>query len=370
MSRRAVRSPLPSLDEIVETIRSHGVTHVGVTTADVLTETRSILHERKAQGLHDDMQFTYRNPDRSTDPQRAVAEAVSVIVAARPYMSAEDPPEPTDSHGAHARVGRYAWVDHYEPLRIGLRAAARQIKAAGYRATVFADDNSMVDRAVAHRAGIGWFGKNANLLLPGAGSFFVLGSLVTTARYEPSPTTANDGCGTCVKCLDGCPTQAIIAPGVIDARRCLSWVLQKAGAIPDEFREAVHDRIYGCDDCQDVCPISVRLGGRNTVDIDVTDPAVQSHVDVLDLLDADDETIERRHGRWYIAGREFRWLRRNALVVIGNVADPSNARVRSTVQRYRDGSDAILAEHADWAMRRLDARSTPITQNDETDPTE
>ena len=357
MSRRAVRPPLPTFDEIVDIAAQHGITHVGVTTAEVLTEALDALTERKAAGLNDDMQFTYRNPQRSTDPRRAVESARSVIVGARPYMTNVDPAPPEAAHGAIARVGRYAWVDHYEPLRVGLRDIGARLKQSGERATAFADDNSIVDRAVAHRAGIGWFGKNANILLPGAGSFFVLGALVTTAEYEPTDARADDGCGTCVRCIDGCPTGAIVAPGVIDARRCLSWVLQKAGPMPDEFREAVHDRIYGCDDCQDVCPISVRLGGRNTVDIDVTAPDVQAHVDMLDLLDSPDADIEERHGRWYIANRDVRWLRRNALLVVGNVANPDDRRVRATVERYRSGTDEILAEHADWAWRRLDARS-------------
>ena len=356
--RSAVTTPVdsrvPSLDDIRAMVAAHGITHVGVTTADVLVETREILHERKARGLHDGMQFTYRNPDRSTDPRRAVDGAMSLIVAARPYLTDDEPEAPVG--GVHARVGRYAWVDHYEPLRVGLREVASLLKQAGHRATVFADDNSIVDRAVAQRAGIGWFGKNANILLPGAGSFFTLGSIITTAFYEPADRPANDGCGTCTQCIDDCPTGAIIAPGVIDGGRCLSWILQKAGSIPTEFRTAIHDRIYGCDDCQDVCPVTVRLGKRNTIDLDVSEPHVQSHVDVLDLLDSTDDEIERRHGRWYIAGREMRWLRRNALVVIGNVADPADRRVRDTVDRYRSDVDPILAEHADWASTRLDAR--------------
>ena len=345
----------PSLERIRAIVATHGIHHVGVASAEVLVDTRRILHERKDLGLHDGMQFTYRNPDRSTDPGRAVADARSVIVAARPYLTEADPERP--SSGVAARVGRYAWVDHYEPLRVGLRAAADEIRAAGHRAQVFADDNSMVDRAIAHRAGLGWFGKNANLLLPGAGSFFVLGSIVTTAAYEPNDEPVADGCGSCTRCFAGCPTEAIVAPGVIDGGRCLSWILQKAGSIPEAFREAVHDRIYGCDDCQDVCPISVRLGPRAKVDLDVSAPEVQAHVDVVELLDLDDETIEDRHGRWYIAGREMRWLRRNALVVIGNVGDPTDRRVRSAVERYRAHDDPILAEHADWAAARLDARA-------------
>ncbi len=342
---------MPTLADIRASLGEHDVRHVGVTSADVLDDARRVIHERKAAGLNDGMQFTYRNPDRSTDPRRAVPDARSVIVAARSYLSPHDPEPPVD--GVHARVGRYAWVDHYEPLRVALREVAEQLKLDGHKALVFADDNSIVDRAVAHRAGLGWFGKNANLLLPGAGSFFVLGCIVTTAEYEPAERGAPDGCGSCVHCIEDCPTGAIIAPGVIDGARCLSWILQKPGPIDPEFRVAVGDRIYGCDDCQDVCPISVRLGSRNTVEIGGD---VQSHVDALDLLDADDATIEGRHGRWWIAGREMRWLRRNALVVVGNVASPGDRRVQATLDRYRADPDPILAEHAQWAAERIALR--------------
>ena len=180
-----------------------------------------------------------------------------------------------------------------------------------------ADDNAIVDREVAYRAGLGWFGKNANLLLPGAGSWFVLGCVITTAAYEPAEPVA-DGCGSCRRCLDACPTGAIVAPGVIDANRCLAWVLQRPGTIPAELRPAIGDRIYGCDDCQEVLPADRAPRPPSPA------PARRRHaeawVDVLDLLDADDRTLLDRHGRWYIAGRDPRWLRRNALVVLGNTA--------------------------------------------------
>jgi len=345
--------PLPSIDEIRELLAADGINHVGVTTADVLDEARRELFRRRAAGLHDDMEFTYRNPERSTDPGRAVADARSVIVAARSYLTDNDPPMPVD--GAPARIGRYAWVDHYAPLRASLRAVAKRIRAADQRAVAFADDNSMVDRAVAHRAGLGWYGKNANLLLPGAGSWFVLGSIVTTARYDPVDTPVADGCGTCRRCIDECPTGAIVAPGVIDAGRCLSWVLQKPGSIPADMRPAIHDRIYGCDDCQDACPISVRLGPRNAAALE---PAADAWVDALWLLSASDDDIETRFGHWYVHARDLRWVRRNALVVVGNVGDPADGRVCATLDRYRLDIDPILADHATWALARLAERRT------------
>ena len=330
-----------------------GIDHVGVTTADVLVEARRALHERRAAGLHGDMGFTYRNPDRSTDPERAVPNARSVIVAAKPYLTDGDPVRPAVAAGPQARVGRYAWVDHYAPLRMALREVCRTIRRADHRAVAFADDNSIVDRAVSHRAGLGWYGKNANLLLPGAGSWFVLGSIVTTVDYEPTDAAVADGCGSCVRCIDACPTGAIVSPGVIDAGRCISWILQKPGTIPLEFRQAIGDRIYGCDDCQDACPISVRLGRRNTVEL--ADHA-DAWVDAIELLDADDDWIEARYGHWYVSDRDLRWVRRNALVVIGNIGDPADGRVRRVVEHYRAHIDPILAEHATWASDRLDAR--------------
>lgn len=346
--------PLPTIEEIRDLLAVVDVSHVGVTTADVLAATRSTLHERRDLGLHGDMGFTYRDPDRSTDPMRAVPGAQSVIVAARPYLTATDPARPGAEAGPHGRVGRYAWVDHYAPLRAALRDVCRRIRRADHRAVAFADDNSIVDRAVAHRAGLGWYGKNANLLLPGAGSWYVIGSIVTTASYEPATGTVPDGCGTCRRCIDDCPTGAIIAPGVIDARRCLSWVLQKPGTIPEEYRAVIGDRMYGCDDCQDACPISVRLGPREAIELDAH---ADAWVDAVELLDADDDWIEARYGHWYIADREMRWVRRNALIVIGNVADPADGRVRRIVEHYRAGIDPILAEHASWAAARLHERA-------------
>jgi hypothetical protein len=137
---------------------------------------------------------------------------------------------------------------------------------------------------------------------------------------------------------------------VIDANRCLAWVLQQPGSIRPELRAAIGDRIYGCDDCQDACPPTVRLGRRHARALD---PAAEAWVDVLALLDADDQTLLDRHGRWYIAGREPRWLRRNALVVLGNTADAGDQRVQEVLARYRHHDDPILAEHATWASRQL-----------------
>ncbi|MGI9031971.1 MAG: tRNA epoxyqueuosine(34) reductase QueG [Ilumatobacteraceae bacterium] len=348
-------APLPTLDELRDLAATNGIEHLGVASAEVMDRARRVLHERRRAGLSADMAFTYRNPDRSTDPARTVEGARTVVVAARCYEVDHEPDRPG---GSQARVARYAWSDHYGALRTGLGAIADRLKSGGARAVVVADDNALVDREIAHRAGLGWFGKNANLLLPGAGSWFVLGSVITTAELAISEGPAVDGCGSCRRCLDACPTGAIVAPGVVDANRCLAWVLQRPGSIDPELRAAVGDRIYGCDDCQDACPPTVRLGRRHAKAL----PAgAEAWVDVLDLLDADDATLLERHGRWYIAGRDPRWLRRNALVVLGNTADAADRRVADVLARYRHGRDPLLAEHAAWASARLGLRATAGT---------
>lgn len=347
------------VDELCAFGRAHGLDRVGVASAEVLHRARSALLERRAGGLADTMQFTYRNPERSTDPGRSVAGARSVVVGARSYLV--DEPEPPS--GVVGRVARYAWADHYEALRAGLRAIAERLRADGFRAVVHADDNAMVDREIAWRAGIGWFGKNANVLLPGAGSWFVLGSVVTTAELPAAASPAPDGCGGCVRCLDGCPTAAIVAPGVVDARRCLAWLVQKPGVFPREHRVALGDRFYGCDDCQEVCPPTLRWGPRHRRR---PEGVLQAWVDVLEVLAVGDDELLDRYGRWYLAGRDVRWWRRNALVVLGNVADAADGEVEHTLRRYLGHDDPMLRAHAVWAAARLGRRD--LLPCDDPDP--
>lgn len=334
------------LAELAALTEPFGITHTGVASAAVLDRARNAIDHRLSNDLTDGMQFTFRNPARSTDPSRAVAGAQSLFVAARPYFL-EEPEQPEQVSG---RIARYAWVDHYAPLRDALWSVARRLRADGFAAVPFVDDNSIVDREVAYQAGIGWFGKNANLLIPGAGSWFVLGCVVTTASLPVNETGVQDGCGACRRCLDACPTGAILEAGVIDAGRCLAWVLQKPGIIPRDMRAAVGNRLYGCDDCQDACPPTVRFGHRTPAP---AAESVRAWLPILRLLTADDVDVIEQWGRWYVADRDPRWIRRNALVVLGNVGDADDDATRSVVRDYLAHQDPLLRVHAVWAARRL-----------------
>ncbi len=337
-------------EALVEIGRAHGLDTVGVCSAQPLETTRVHLETRRARKLHAGMAFTYRNPERSTTPTRILPNARAIVVGARSYARepADEVVVPADPAG-RARVAAYAWHDHYADLRLGLEAVAERLRADGWRAVVVSDDNALVDRAVAHRAGLGWYGKNTTLLVPGRGSRVVLGSVVTDAPLPATDQAEPDRCGPCRRCLDACPTGAFAAPGVLDARRCLAWLVQQAGIFPVEYREALGDRLYGCDDCQDVCPVNRPANERRTP----AEPDAEPFVPVAELLEASDAVLLERFGRWYIPDRDPAYLRRNALVVLANVGDGRHPRVAALLVAALGDARPVVRAHAVWAARRL-----------------
>lgn len=348
--------PVPAedlTDRLLSLCRELGCDAVGVARAEPFVEARAAIEDRIRRGYASDLGFTFRKPERSTDPTQLLPNARSLIVAARRYRRADPEPEPD---GAYGRIGRYAWVDHYAPLRSALVEVGKELRREGFRTRVLADDNALVDRAAAHRAGIGWFGKNANLLLPNQGSWFVLGSLVTDADLTPTENPVADGCGTCVRCIDGCPTEAIVAPGVIDARRCLAWLVQRPGSFPKEFRVALHDRIYGCDDCQEVCPPNRTMDRR--VPPAEPEPEAQPYTELCSLITGTEAQLLARHGRFYLPGRDVNILRRNALLALGNLAATDSldhtvaSDVRSAVGVGLGHEDPVVRGAAVWACKR------------------
>lgn len=337
-----------SSDEVCRRGRELGLAAVGVAPVEVSEPARTVLVLRKKAGLAGDMQFTYRNPQRSTDPLHRMPSARSIVVAALSYETVgSDRSEPLTGPATAGRIARYTWRDHYARLGDVLAELARPLTEAGHRCQILIDTNHLVDRHVAWRAGLGWYGKNANLLIPGLGSWFVLGSILTEAPLEPTGPPLDDGCGPCQRCIDDCPTAAILAPGVVDARRCIAWLVQAGGEIPLEFRVAVGDRLYGCDDCQEVCP-------PNRAQPPLAASA-EPRVDLEWVLTAPDDEIMQELGRWYIADRNVDVIRRTALVVLGNTAEPSwgRALVVDLLNRYLAADSSVLQNHAVWAARRL-----------------
>ena len=345
-----------SAEDVRSWASSAGLDACGITDASPFTTARSVIEERKERGLHGGMHFTYGRPARSTEPRRTLETAESIVVGALGYHREPVSDESADDAAApKGAVGRFVWEPVYDDLAVRLEAVAEELRRRGATAVVLVDDNRMVDRAAAHRAGLGWFGKNTNLLLGELGSWFVLGSIVTDAVIEEADGAAAepmaDGCGTCVRCQVACPTGALDTAGELDARRCLAWLLQADGVFPAEHREALGGRVYGCDDCQTVCPPNTRH-----VRLHPSPPAgsdARTHVDLLWMLSATDDELMERLGRWYIPRRRPEYLRRNALVALGNVADSDDPAVVAAVERSLQAPEEIVRAHAVWAARCL-----------------
>ena len=361
-------SEIPSVEELRRVGVQAGLDDLGFTTAEPLVEARLAIEERKQAGLHGGMWFTYGRPDRSTDPGRILPGARSIVVGARRYHRRDDP----SPEANQARVARYVYRREYEHLARALEAVAGEIRRRGWRAEVVLDDNRLVDRAVAYRAGMGWLAKNTNLISERLGSWLVLGSVVTDCPLDTEAELRPDGCGPCNRCRTACPTGALDTAGVLDARRCLAWLVQAGGTFPVQFREALGDRLYGCDICQDVCPVNTRTmspderaetgvggGGRRAVTGGTERATVgeieggSPHPDVLALLAMSDEELMESFGHWYIPRRRPEYLRRNALVVLGNIGDPSDPATESILIECLNHETAVVRAHAVWAVRRL-----------------
>lgn len=337
----------------------------GFCSARPFKQARAALEEGQRAGRAAGMQFTYRNPARSCDPQRSLDGARALFVGAKAYARQSPPERRGGDRRLTGSVAMYSWTDHYRVLRDALGRVAAHLEAEGWRAKVLVDDNALVDRAAAVRAGLGWYGKNTNVLLPGKGSLFVLGSVVTDApletaepdagaRREPAtmtPGAVGDGCGTCRRCVEACPTGALDGEGHLDARLCLAWLLQAPGIFPRELRVAAGTRIYGCDDCQDACPVN-----RTALRRDAPPPAEETSVDEVDLLailTAGDTELMERFGRWYIPKRDPDHLRRNALIALGNSAEPGAPEVERALSDALRHPAAMVRAHAAWAASRL-----------------
>ena len=212
------------------------------------------------------------------------------------------------------------------------------------------DENDHVDREAAARAGVGFYGKNTMLITRTHGSWVVLGTLVTDVALETTPPLELD-CGQCRLCIDACPTGALDEPGVLDATRCLSYWTQAPAPIPERYREELGAMVYGCDICQDVCPwnrgVEKRRAGE---ELDGAEPRVS----LREWLEEDGAVLRERYRRLYVPRNDPRWLRRNALVALGNTGDPADA---DAAEPFLDDDDEMLRETAAWAMRRLGARA-------------
>ncbi|HEY7197943.1 MAG TPA: tRNA epoxyqueuosine(34) reductase QueG [Gaiellaceae bacterium] len=316
-----------------------GLDAIGAAPAEPYADTERHIADRRRRGLFADMRFTMAQPETSCHPETLIEDARTVVSAALCYYV----PEP-ERPPASGRLPRYTWTDAYAELREKLDALGRRL---GGRYRVLVDANQHVDREGAARSGVGFYGKNTLLITRRHGSWVVLGTLVTDVEIDPSPPLDLD-CGSCRLCIDACPTGALDEPGVLDSTRCLSYWSQAPAPIPEEYREPTGTQVYGCDICQDVCPWNRGVEKRRAGD--APPPGADPHVSLVDWLETPDEAMRHRYDRLYFPRNDARWLRRNALVAAGNSGDPV---LEPAVRRWAESDDALLREHAEWALDRL-----------------
>ncbi|WP_240901364.1 tRNA epoxyqueuosine(34) reductase QueG [Thioalkalivibrio sp. XN279] len=331
--------------------RELGFGAVGVARAP-LPDDEAWLKRWLALGRHGGMAWMARHGTRRSRPAELLPGTVTVISVRMDYLPPDaTPPEQVLSDPGLAYVSRYALGrDYHKVLRKRLQQLADRMTAAvgpfGYR--VFTDSAPVLEKALARDAGLGWIGKHTNLLARDAGSWFFLGEIYTDL---PLPADAPPGahCGSCTACIDACPTAAIVAPYELDARRCISYLtIEHDGAIPEEFRAAMGNRIYGCDDCQLVCPWNRYAQAAASPDF-----KVRAGLDAPVLAElfgwSEEEFLARMEGSAIRRIGYQRWLR-NIAVALGNAAP--DAAARQALECRRHDPSPLLREHVAWALER------------------
>ena len=308
---------------------------------------RGLYEQWIAEGKHGDMAWMERNIERRTDPRLVLPGAKSVIVFALNYFQGDAPPSALE-----ARIARYAWNDDYHDLiEKKLRAVDVFLSAQGGTQRFYVDTGPVLERDFASEAGLGWNGKSTMQIHRAFGAWFFLAEILTTLELEPD-APARDLCGKCTRCMDACPTQAITAPHRMDARRCISYLtIEHKGSIPLEFRRAIGDRLYGCDECLAVCPWNRFAQASHEAAFAARGSVFQMRLrDMLALTDGQFRALFAKSPIKRIKRPAFL---RNVCVVLGNIG---TAEDLPALEAASQDEHPLIAEHAAWAITEIQQR--------------
>lgn len=337
---------------IKEFARRLGFGPVGITTAEDFPATERLMAARVAAGLMDGLRwFTADRARIACRPRARFPWARSIVALAVPYCAPEanDPPEAIASRG---RIARYArGEDYHAVVERRLAELAAFVRRVGGDAQTkgYVDTGPLPERAVAVRAGLGWFGKNGNVLTSRYGSWVFLAALLTSLELEPDAPLGKS-CGRCSLCLSSCPTGALVAPYVVDNARCLSYLtIELHGGMPRELRPKLGNLIFGCDICQDVCPVNARAA-RPVELLCPPRPDPGSAPALLPLLALDDAQFRQRFQGSPLRRAGRIGLQRNVAVALGNAADPASVPALSAALR---SGEPLLRSHSAWALGRI-----------------
>ena len=323
----------------------------GVARADAAPKTGERLRQWLAEGAHGDMLWMEETAERRASPQGLWPEVRSVVSLGMSYAPAADPLALAERPEV-GRISVYAQgADYHDVVKKALKALARWlVEEAGCELKVFVDTAPVMEKPLAEAAGLGWQGKHTNLVSRRDGSWLFLGAIYTTLDLEPSEAPHRVHCGTCTACLDACPTNAFPEPFRLDARRCISYLtIEHKGPIPEEFREAIGNRVYGCDDCLAVCPWN-RFADAARANKAFLPRAEIAAPRLADLLALDDAGFRK-----VIAGSPIKRIGRNRMVRNAAIAAGNSGRreLLPVLETLAGDADEVVAEAAQWALGRL-----------------
>ena len=345
----------PSVAELARLARAHayalGFDLVGITALGP-ADTAGAYDAWIAEGCAGTMQYLERGAEKRRDSRLPLPGTTHAIVVGMDYGGGEP-------SGPVARYGR--GDDYHDVMERRLRELHRRLERDAGRAVAgkpYVDTGPLLERDLARRAGLGWFGKNTMLVNPERGSFFFLGALVLDLELEADAPFEADRCGTCTRCLEACPTGAITAPRRLDARRCISYLtIELREEIPEELREATGERLYGCDVCQDVCPWNQRFAGSLPDESPFATREALAGKDARalarELLGMTQPEFSAAYKGSPMKRAKLRGLKRNAAVVLGNVGTPDDTDV---LTRALDDDEPLVREHAARALARIAGR--------------
>ena len=326
-----------------------GFQHVGITDID-LAEHRDHLQDWLARNFHGDMAWMARHGDKRGRPEQLLPGTIRVISARLDYLPDTSAMEKVLATDSKAYISRYALGRDYHKLmrkRLAKLAAKVGDRAGPHQYRAFVDSAPVLERAIAQKAGLGWIGKNSMLINPKAGSWFFLGEIYTDLPLPVDTPQQRMHCGSCTKCLQQCPTGAIVGPHQVDARRCVSYLtIELRESIPEELRPLMGNRIYGCDDCQLACPWN--RFAEPTAEQDFQPRHGLQDSELVALFNwSEAEFLQRTEGSAIRRIGYECWLR-NIAVALGNAA--SSAAVVAALQQKQQHSSALVREHVEWAL--------------------
>ena len=336
-------------DVVKQYALSKGFDVVGFTGPEDFAEDELAALKRVRDGHMDGYSwYTEARIRKMNRPKELLEGARSVISLATSYLG----DDPDNTNGMKGRTARYSWGDDYHNVLKGrLREFCNGLPAIAGRSVrhrIFVDDGPMNDRAAARRSGVGWFGKNTNILTPSHGSWVLLGQVITDLDLEPD-NPLKKTCGSCVRCIDDCPTGAIVAPYVVDNSRCISYLtIELRGTVPRNLRPLMGDWIFGCDICQDVCPVNIKAVPGDTAEFQQRSGF--STPDLLPILEMDQETFSKKYRNSPIKRAKLGGLQRNACIALGNNGDPRAIQALTNVLL---GSEPLVRSHAAWALGQI-----------------